>query len=98
MNLTERLRGSMDSEYIQNNDEEIINLLSEAADEIENLKHSPIIGTLCPMWKEEARNKAIKEFARDLINAIEINRLEAVEVIIAEIKELVKEKVGDNNG
>lgn len=31
--------------------------------EIEKLKNSPIIGSLCQMWKAEARVEAIKEFA-----------------------------------
>lgn len=34
--------------------------------ENEKLKHSPIISSLCPMWKAEARVETIKEFANSL--------------------------------
>ena len=45
--------------------------------------------------------EAVKEFARELESAITINELaigDTKKVIIAEIQELVREKVSDNNG
>ena len=46
--------------------DEAYNLVNRQKAEIERLKTSPIIGTLCPMWKNEARAEAIREFAEKL--------------------------------
>ena len=43
--------------------ERLNSLCTSQEAEIEKLKNSPIIGSLCPMWKAEARVETIKEFA-----------------------------------
>ncbi|MBQ7756451.1 MAG: hypothetical protein IJ031_03135 [Oscillospiraceae bacterium] len=43
-----------------------LDLIKRQQAEIEKFKNLPIIGSLCPMWKAEARVETIKEFAEKL--------------------------------